>query len=101
MHNNLRGTRNLYGSLATMFFRLNCHMTTKGYINKHISTVVVSFIAEAEKRGLLFDPVGGLHCNTGFAYINRPTLVFIAHNFVHSSKLLMIFIRYQILDLTQ
>lgn len=95
MHNNLRGTRNLYGSLATMFFRLNCHMTTKGYINKHISTVVVSFIAEAEKRGLLFDPVGGLHCNTGLAYI------FIAHNFVHSSKLLMIFIRYQILDLTQ
>lgn len=40
------------GSLATMFSRLNCHMTTKGYISKHISTVVVSFIAEAEKEDL-------------------------------------------------
>lgn len=33
MYNNLRGIRNLYGSLVIMFFCFNCYMIIKGYIN--------------------------------------------------------------------
>lgn len=58
MYNNLRGIRNLYSSLVIMFFCFNCYMIIKGYINKYIFIVVVSFIVEVEKRVLLFDLVG-------------------------------------------